>query len=41
MGQEKVGVRAVEDDDVQLAVAFDQIDKLGELPDGGCRDGVR
>ncbi len=27
MGEEEVGVGAVEDDDVQLSVAFDQIDE--------------
>jgi hypothetical protein len=29
MGEEEIGVRAVEDDDVQLGVAFDETDELG------------
>jgi hypothetical protein len=40
MGQEEVGVRAVENDDVELGVLLDQADKLGQFGDGRCRDRV-
>jgi hypothetical protein len=40
MGEEKIGVRAVEDDDVQLGVAFDETNELGELPRGRRSDGI-
>ena len=40
VGEVEVGVRAVEDDDVEVGVRFDQADELGELGDGRRRDRV-
>ena len=40
MGQEEPGVRAVEDDDVEVSVLLDQLHELGELRDGRGGDRV-